>query len=147
MEKYSKRRNRCKLLTCLAYNLQNFSNFMPILGVSRKNIMRNRAKSKKSQERRNFSSRNCRLCRISSAVTNHLNFSMMAATITWIYGAQLENTPERRHKVKGRNSFAFSDLRHIVAKVALSEDFGGVCHKYEELSRKSFVSALLRMVA
>ena len=65
MEKYSKRRNRCKALTCLAYNLQNFSNFMPILGFSRKNIMRNRAKSKKSQERRNFSSRNCRLCRIS----------------------------------------------------------------------------------
>jgi hypothetical protein len=81
------------------------------------------------------------------AVINHLNFSMMAATIIWIYGAQLENTPERRHKVKGRNSFAFSDLRHIVAKVALSEDFGGVCHKYEKLSRKSFVSALLRMVA
>jgi len=72
---------------------------------------------------------------------------MMAATIIWIYGAQLENTPERRYKVKGRNSFAFSDLRHIVAKVALSEDFGGVCHKYEKLSRKSFVSALLRMVA
>ena len=81
------------------------------------------------------------------AVINHLNFSMMAATIIWIYGAQLEKTPERRHKVKGRNSFAFSDLRHIVAKVALSEDFDSVCHKNEKLSRKSFVAALLRMVA
>ena len=38
MEKYSKRRNRCKSLTFLAYNLQNFSNFMPRLRVSRKNI-------------------------------------------------------------------------------------------------------------
>jgi len=44
--------------------------------------------------------------------------SMMAATVTWIYGARLVNIPERRHKVRGRNSFAFSDLRHIIAKAA-----------------------------
>ncbi len=81
------------------------------------------------------------------AVINHINFSMMAATVTWIYGARLENTPERRHKVKGRNSFAFSDLRHIIAKAALSEDFDSVCHKQEKLSRKSFVTALLHMAA
>jgi len=56
---------------------------------------------------------------------NHSNFSMMAATITWIYGARLENIPERRHKVRGRNSFAFSDLRHIIAKAALTHDFDG----------------------
>jgi hypothetical protein len=57
------------------------------------------------------------------AVINHVNFSMMAATIAWIYGARLENTPERKHKVRGRNSFAFSDLIHIIAKAALSENF------------------------
>ena len=81
------------------------------------------------------------------AVINHINFSTMAATITWIYGARLENTPERRHKVKGRNSFAFSDLRHIIANTALSEDFDALCHKQDKLSRKSFVAALLRMAA
>ena len=81
------------------------------------------------------------------AVINHINFSMMAATITWIYGTRLENTPERRHKVKGRNSFAFSDLRHIIAKAALSDDFNLVCNKKQKLPRKSFVDALLRMVA
>ncbi len=81
------------------------------------------------------------------AVINHINFSTMAATITWIYGTRLENTPERRHKVKGRNSFAFSDLRHIIANTALNDDFDAVCHKQEKLSRKSFVSALLRMAA
>ena len=81
------------------------------------------------------------------AVVNHMNFSMMAATVTWVYGARLENTPERRHKVRGRNSFAFSDLRHILAKAALNENFDAVCHKREKISRKSFVSALLRMVA
>ena len=80
------------------------------------------------------------------AVVNHINFSLMAATIIWIYGIQLKNTPERRHKVKGRNSFAFSDLRHIIAKVALSDDFNAVCCKEQELPRKSFVDALLRMV-
>ena len=80
------------------------------------------------------------------AVINHINFSMMAATITWIYGTRLENTPERRHKVKGRNSFAFSDLRHIIAKAALSDDFGAICNKKQKLPRKSFVEALLRMV-
>jgi IS4 transposase len=81
------------------------------------------------------------------AVINHINFSMMAATVTWIYGARLANIPERRHKVKGRNSFAFSDLRHIIAKAALSEDFDAVCDKHDKLPQKSFVDALLRMVA
>jgi len=37
------------------------------------------------------------------------------------YATRLENIPDRRHKVKGRNSFAFSDLRHIIAKAALSD--------------------------
>lgn len=80
------------------------------------------------------------------AVINHINFSMMAATITWIYGTRLENIPERRHKVRGRNSFAFSDLRHIIAKAALSNDFNAVCNKDQKLPRKSFVDVLLRMV-
>ena len=80
------------------------------------------------------------------AVINHINFSIMAATIIWIYGSRLENIPERRHKVKGRSSFAFSDLRHIIAKAALSDDFDTVCNKKQKLPRKSFVEALLRMV-
>jgi len=81
------------------------------------------------------------------AVMNHSNFSMMATTITWIYGARLENIPERRHKVRGRNSFAFSDLRHIIAKAALRDDFDAVCRPYDKLPRKSFVETLLQMVA
>ena len=81
------------------------------------------------------------------AVMNHSNFSMMAATITWIYGARLENIPERRHKVRGRNSFAFSDLRHIIAKTALTHDFDAVCRIHDKLPQKSFVGTLLRMVA
>jgi hypothetical protein len=40
------------------------------------------------------------------AVTNHLNFCMMAITLTWIYADRLKANPERRHKVKGRTGFA-----------------------------------------
>jgi len=81
------------------------------------------------------------------AVINHINFSMMAATITWIYGALIENIPERRHKVRGRNSYAFSDLRHIIANAAMTDNFSAVCDKHSKLSRKSFVDTLLRMIA
>jgi len=81
------------------------------------------------------------------AVITHINFSMMAAAIIWIYGARLENTPERRHKVRGRNSFAFSDLRHIITKAALSEDFDAVCHSHPKSLKKYFIDTLLRMVA
>ncbi|MBW2101341.1 MAG: transposase, partial [Deltaproteobacteria bacterium] len=81
------------------------------------------------------------------AVMNHMNFSMMAAAIARIYGARLENIPERRHKVRGRNSFAFSDLRHIIAKAALTHNFDAVCRTHDKVPRKSFVDTLLRMVA
>jgi hypothetical protein len=62
---------------------------------------------------------------------------MMATTIIRINGACLENTPERRYKVKGRNNFAISDLRHIITKVALSGDFDTVCHNHPK-SEKIF---------
>jgi IS4 transposase len=78
---------------------------------------------------------------------NYINFSMMAATITWIYGVRLQEIPERRHKVRGRDSFAFSDLRHIIAKAAFTDDFDAVCNKYDKLPRKSLVNTLPRMVA
>jgi len=81
------------------------------------------------------------------AVINHINFSMMAATIIWIYATRLENIPERRHKVKGRNSFAFSDIRHIITKAALSDDFDSVCHRYPKSLKKYFIDMMLRMVA
>jgi len=81
------------------------------------------------------------------AVMNHIHFSMMAATVVWIYGSRLANIPERRHNVKGRNSFAFSDLRHVIAKAALSENFDAVCHSHPKSLKKYFIDMLLRMVA
>jgi len=81
------------------------------------------------------------------AVTNHLQFCMMAVTLTWIYAARLRPNPQRRHQVKGRTSFAFSDVRRIIAEAALSEDFEGVCPKPTSPPNKSLVATLLRMVA
>ena len=81
------------------------------------------------------------------AVTNHLQFCMMAMSLTWIYAERLHPNPQRRHKVKGRTSFAFSDVRRIIAEAALREDFQGVCPKPSSPPRKTLVDVLLRMVA
>ena len=81
------------------------------------------------------------------AVTNHLQFCMMSVALTWIYAAQLKTDPQRRHKVKGRTSFAFSDIRRIMAEEALDSNFDGVCPKPGKLLEKTFIPILLRMVA
>jgi hypothetical protein len=81
------------------------------------------------------------------AVTNHLHFCMMAATLTWIYADRIKVDPERRHKVKGRTSFAFSDVRRLIAEAALDPDFQRVCPNPRQTPPNSFVETLLRMVA
>lgn len=86
-------------------------------------------------------------CRTAPAVINHLNFCLMASTITWIYADMLKADPERRHKVKGRTSFAFSDVRRIIAEAALSEDFVRLCPKPDNSPLNSIAAVLLRMVA
>jgi hypothetical protein len=86
-------------------------------------------------------------CRNAQAVTNHLQFCLMASTITWIYADRLKTDPERRHKVKGRTSFAFSDVRRLIAEAALNEDFDRVCPKPGKPTKNSLVAVLLRMVA
>ncbi len=72
---------------------------------------------------------------------------MMATTLTWIYADRLENAPDRRHKIRGRAGFAFSDVRRIIAEVALDPDFCRVCPLPGQNPQKSFVKTLLRMVA
>ncbi len=86
-------------------------------------------------------------CRNAQAVTNHLNFCMMATTLTWIYADRLKTDPERRHKVKGRTSFAFSDVRRIIAEAVLDPDFCRVCPKPSNSPVNPLVAVLLRMVA
>ena len=65
--------------------------------------------------------------RNTDAVLNHLNFCMMATILTWVYADHLQTAPDRKHKIRGRSSFAFSDVRKITAEAALSDDFRSVC--------------------
>jgi len=81
------------------------------------------------------------------AVTNHLQFCMMSVTITWAYANRLKVDPQRRHKVKGRTSFAFSDIRRIMAEESLEANFDTVCPKPGKPAQKVFIPMLLRMVA
>jgi IS4 transposase len=81
------------------------------------------------------------------AVMNHLHFCMMATSVAWIYASLLEKTPSRRHVVKGRNHFAFSDVRRLIAKAALDDNFGILCPVPRKSALNSLVAVLLRIAA
>ena len=85
--------------------------------------------------------------RNADAVLNHLNFCMMATTLTWIYADRLQTAPDRKYKIRGRTGFAFSDVRRIIAEAALDQDFQSICSLPVQTQQKSFVKTLLRMVA
>ena len=86
-------------------------------------------------------------CRHPNAVTNHLHFCMMAYSLTWIYASRLEKTPRRRHVVKGRNHFAFSDIRRLIARDAVDENFRVLCSAKPNALLKSFTATLMRIAA
>ncbi len=81
------------------------------------------------------------------AVQNHLDFCMMATSLTWIYACRLEKTPNRRHLVNGRNHYAFSDVRRLVATAALDDNFPILCPTPRKSAINSLVTALMRMAA
>ena len=81
------------------------------------------------------------------AVQNHLNFCMMATSLTWIYACYLDKTPSRRHAIKGRNHFAFSDVRRLIAQAALDKDFQLVCPLPRKSMENTFAAAFMKMAA
>jgi hypothetical protein len=85
--------------------------------------------------------------RNSVAVSNHLEFCMMATTLTWVYACRLEKTPSRRHAVKGRAHFAFSDVRRLVAKATMDDNFAILCPVPRKSVINSLVTAFIRMAA
>ena len=85
--------------------------------------------------------------RNADAVLNHLNFCMMATTLTWVYADRLQTAPDRKYKIRGRSGFAFADVRRIIAEAALDQDFQSICPVPRQRLQKSFVKTLLRMVA
>jgi len=86
-------------------------------------------------------------CRTPHAVINHLNFCMMATSIIWIYAMQLQKAPNRHHAVKGREHYAFSDVRRKLAKAIMGEDFQAICSCKPKTTLKSIATALLGMAA
>jgi DDE superfamily endonuclease len=81
------------------------------------------------------------------AVSNHLHFCMLAASVAWIYASRIDKTPERRHAVEGRNHFAFSDVRRSVTKAALDDNFSILFPAPRKSIVNSLVTVLLRMAA
>jgi hypothetical protein len=71
----------------------------------------------------------------------------MASMITWIYADRQKADPERRHKVKARTSFAFSDVRRLIVEAGLDQDFDRICLILGKPTKNSLVVVLLRMVA
>ncbi|MCU7836934.1 MAG: hypothetical protein KZQ83_16990 [gamma proteobacterium symbiont of Taylorina sp.] len=63
------------------------------------------------------------------------------------FTVKVKVNPKRRHKVKGRTSFAFSDIRKIMAEEVLDDNFDRLWPKQRKTVIKSFISTLLRMVA
>ena len=82
-----------------------------------------------------------------NAVMNHLHFCMMATSLAWIYASRLEKTPTRRHAVKGRNHFAFSDVRKLIAEAVADNNFCRLFPVPHKSVLNSFVTVLLRMAA
>lgn len=82
-----------------------------------------------------------------NAVTNHLHFCMMACSLTWIYASRIEKTPNRRHVVKGRNHFAFSDVRRLIAQDAFAENFSILFPVKRNSIQNSLVATLMRIAA
>ena len=82
-----------------------------------------------------------------NAVMNHLHFCMMATSLTWIYASRLEKTPSRRHAVCGRNHFAFSDVRRLIAEAALHDNFSSLFPVPRKSVVNSLVAVLMRMAA
>jgi transposase len=67
--------------------------------------------------------------RNADAASSHLNFCMMVTTLIWIYADHLQNEPDRRREIRARARVAFSDVRIIIADVALDPNFQSVCHR------------------
>lgn len=80
-------------------------------------------------------------------VMNHLHLCSMAVTITWCYCAHLKNAPTRRHAIKGRDHFAFSDVRHLIASQIDPENFEGVLKKTKKPRKINLIDAILKLAA
>jgi hypothetical protein len=85
--------------------------------------------------------------RTPDAVTNHLNFCMVATTITWIYGAGLQQAPARRYAAGRRTEYAFADVRRALAHDLADVGFGVDCDDPGQGTRNPLIVAVMGLVA
>lgn len=85
--------------------------------------------------------------RSKNAVTNHLNFCMMTVTLTWLYAARLVKQPSRRDSRSSQASFAFSDVRYLIAQTISQQDFLRVIFKSRKTPKNNLISTIIRLVA
>jgi hypothetical protein len=52
--------------------------------------------------------------RNADAVLNHLNFCMMATTLTWVYADRLQTAPDRKYKIRSRTGFGVCAYLHFL---------------------------------
>jgi hypothetical protein len=81
------------------------------------------------------------------AVTNHLNFCMAAATITWIYGAHLDKAPARRYATAKRTEYAFADARRALARDLSGQGFDIDCEIPGKAPRNPLIGMVMDLVA
>jgi hypothetical protein len=82
-----------------------------------------------------------------NAVFNHLNFCMVATTITWLYAEHLKQAPIRRYASENTTEYTFADVRRALAKNLANEGFGIDCQDPGKPDRNPLISAVMRLVA
>jgi hypothetical protein len=80
-------------------------------------------------------------------VTNHLHMCMMTMTLVWCYCDRLDEPPARRHIVQGRGSFAFSDVRHLIASNFDQKEFKGGLKKTRKPRKINVIQTILQLAA
>jgi len=81
------------------------------------------------------------------AVTNHLQFCMMATTLVWIYADRISHTPARRYITKERTEFAFGDVRRLMSSVIAKEGFDSLCIESPKPKKNPLIATIMRLVA
>lgn len=85
--------------------------------------------------------------RCKNAVTNHLNFCMMAMLFAWIYAARLKNAPQRRGKQTRYGAFTFSDVRYAISEQVSRKDFLPVLFNSRKSSKNYLIATMLQIAA
>jgi hypothetical protein len=81
------------------------------------------------------------------SVDNHLQLCMLTTLLIWIYTDNLDFVPRRRHAVRGREHFAFSDARRAFVQAATQEDFSWLSPNIYKTHGIPLVARFLRLVA